>query len=171
MRAHSDVLDACDHGARLLGRAQRHAPPFHLLVRQLAQLQDNLLAELDVAAYVINCAPNMTPALIAERAGPLVRQLRKAHPETPILLVGKCFYQAGYFLPASRNSAVEKNNAVRKAYENLKAAGVGKLSYVDGMALYGDDGEATVDGTHATDLGFMRAADALEPALRKALDL
>ena len=130
-----------------------------------------LLAELDAAAYVINCAPNMTPDVIAECAGPLVRQLRTAHPDTPILLVGQCFYQAGYFLPASRNSAVDKNDAVRKAYENLKAAGVGKLSFVDGMALYGDDGEATVDGTHATDLGFMRAADALESALRQALGL
>jgi lysophospholipase L1-like esterase len=33
----------------------------------------------------------------------------------------------------------------------------------------GSDGEATVDGTHPTDLGFMRMADAIEPTLHRAL--
>ena len=32
-------------------------------------------------------------------------------------------------------------------------------------------GEATVDGTHPTDLGFARMADAIEPTLRRALKL
>jgi lysophospholipase L1-like esterase len=35
--------------------------------------------------------------------------------------------------------------------------------------LYGHDGEATVDGVHPTDVGFMRMAAVLEPAIRKAL--
>jgi len=35
--------------------------------------------------------------------------------------------------------------------------------------LLGHDEEATVDGTHPTDLGFMRMADAMEPILRQAL--
>ena len=30
-------------------------------------------------------------------------------------------------------------------------------------------GEGTVDGTHPTDLGFLRMADAIEPTLRRAL--
>jgi len=37
--------------------------------------------------------------------------------------------------------------------------------------LLGHDQEATVDGTHPTDLGFMRMADAMEPVLRKALGI
>jgi hypothetical protein len=36
---------------------------------------------------------------------------------------------------------------------------------VPGDPLFGDDGEATVDGTHATDLGFLRLAQALAPVL------
>ena len=35
--------------------------------------------------------------------------------------------------------------------------------------LYGSDGEATVDGTHATDLGFLRMAEAVGPVLAQAL--
>jgi hypothetical protein len=30
----------------------------------------------------------------------------------------------------------------------------------------GDDGEATVDGIHPTDVGFLRIARAMEPILR-----
>jgi lysophospholipase L1-like esterase len=43
------------------------------------------------------------------------------------------------------------------------------LHYVPGESLLGEDGEATVDGTHPTDVGFLRIADALEPVLRKAM--
>ena len=43
------------------------------------------------------------------------------------------------------------------------------MVYVPGDGLLGDDGEAAVDASHPTDLGFVRQADALEPVLRKAL--
>jgi len=35
--------------------------------------------------------------------------------------------------------------------------------------MLGDDGEATVDGIHFTDLGMMRYADLLYPVLRRVL--
>jgi len=128
-----------------------------------------LLAELDASAYVLDCAPNMSPVLVTERTEPFVKALRKARPNTPIILVENIQYQAGAFLPGPRQSYVDKNNALRAAYERLKAEGVTGLHYVPCDALLGDDGEATVDGTHPNDLGFMRMADALEPALRSAL--
>ena len=62
-----------------------------------------------------------------------------------------------------------KNAAFRAAYEQLVADGVAGLTYVEGEPLLGDDGEATVDGTHATDVGFLRMAEALTPILRGVL--
>ena len=41
--------------------------------------------------------------------------------------------------------------------------------YLPGSVQLGDDGEDTVDGSHPTDLGFMRMADAFAPVLTKAL--
>jgi len=43
------------------------------------------------------------------------------------------------------------------------------LVYVEGEHLLGDDGEAATDGSHPSDLGMMRMADALEPVLRPLL--
>lgn len=44
-----------------------------------------------------------------------------------------------------------------------------KLWLVPGDTLLGDDGDTTVDGTHPTDVGFIRMAEAIEPTLREAL--
>lgn len=128
-----------------------------------------LLCELDVAVYVLDCLPNMTAEMVRDRVPPFVRRLREAHPRTPILLVENLTYQNAHFLPASREQLVAKNEALRTAYRRLVASGVTGLLYVPGGALIGGDGEATVDGAHPTDLGFVRIADSLEPVLRAAL--
>ena len=39
------------------------------------------LGQMEAAVYVIDCLPNMSPALVRERCGPLVRQLRAARPD------------------------------------------------------------------------------------------
>jgi lysophospholipase L1-like esterase len=124
-----------------------------------------LLAELDPSAYVIDCLPNMAGPLVAERTEPLVRQLRAAHPETPILLVEDRTYTYAPFLKSARERHAGSRGALRKAYENLKAAGVKELRYLEGDLLLGEDGEGATDGSHPNDLGMMRYADAYEKAL------
>jgi len=128
-----------------------------------------LVAEVEAAVYVLDCLPNLTPQEVTERVEPFVKALRAARPGTPIVLVENISYQAGTFLPGPREAYTAKNDALRAAHERLTAAGVTGLTYVPGAALLGDDGEATVDGTHPTDLGFQRMADALEPVLRGVL--
>ena len=125
-----------------------------------------LIAELDASAYVIDCLPNMSAAQVAERTEPLVRIIRKARPTTPIVLVEDRTYQNAWLLPGPRRRNDTSRAALRKAYENLLKAKVEGLHYVKGEGLLGDDGEATVDSSHPTDLGFVRMADALEPVLK-----
>lgn len=129
-----------------------------------------LIAEVDAAVYVLDCVPNMSPEMITERTEPFVTALRAARPDTPIVLVENIAYQAGAFLPGAKASYTDKNTALRAAYERLTEKGVTGLFYLPGETLLGNDGEATVDGTHPTDLGFQRMADAFEPVLRKALE-
>jgi lysophospholipase L1-like esterase len=126
--------------------------------------------EVDASIFVLDCCPNMGPELISERTEPTVNAFREAHPHTPIVLVENIKYQAGAFLPAKREAYESKNAALRAAYDRLIAAGVEDLYYIPCDDLLGDDGEATVDGTHATDIGFLRMAEAMAPTLRKILD-
>ena len=44
------------------------------------------------------------------------------------------------------------------------------ITFLDGSDFYGDRfDECTVDGRHATDLGFMKIADAVTPVLERLL--
>ncbi len=128
-----------------------------------------LIAPLDVSVYVIDCLPNMTPELVGERTEPLVRALQAAHPETPIVLVENTIYEYSWFVAKQAKAIKDRNDALRSAYERLVRAGVKNLYYVRGEGLLGDDGEATVDGGHATDLGFLRMAEAIAPQLKKII--
>jgi len=128
-----------------------------------------LLAEVDAAAYVLDPLPNMQAEEVAERIEPFVAILRAARAAVPIVLVESVAYQDRAHVPARRQRNAASNAALAAAYRRMLDAGVTGLHYVEGDALLGGDGEATVDGTHATDLGFMRIADALEPVLRALL--
>ena len=129
----------------------------------------DLLGELDAAAYVIDCLPNMNAALVTERAVPLVKQLRAARPETPIILVEDRRFSNDWITPDKHRFHDDNHAALKKAYDELVAAGVKGLSYIPGDHLYGDDSEGSTDASHASDLGFMRQADIFEPVLRAAL--
>jgi lysophospholipase L1-like esterase len=128
-----------------------------------------LLAELDPSVYVLDPLPNMTAERVKERIEPFVQVLRQNHPATPIVLVENVHYPDGDFVAPRRQRYVSANAELHQAYERLRKSGVRNLFYVRAENLLGDDGDATVDGTHPTDLGFERMADALEPVLRRAL--
>jgi hypothetical protein len=131
----------------------------------------SLLAEIEAAAYVIDCAPNMTAELIAERAADFVRVLRaNAEGVPPIILVENIAYQHAWFSPATRENYLAKNTALRAAFDTLRLEGVAGLVYVRADHLLGNDHEATVDGTHPTDIGFTRMAAVLAPVIREALE-
>ncbi len=127
------------------------------------------LVQLDAAAYVIDCLPNMQPAQVAEKCVPLVRQLRAAKPGTPIILVEDRRFTNDWITPAKHKFHTDNHAALRAAHETLVAEGVKNLHYIKGDTLYGDDTEGATDASHASDLGFMRQAEAFLPVLRKAL--
>lgn len=128
-----------------------------------------LFAELDPAVYVLDCLPNMSAAEVTERVEPFVEALRKAHPETPILLVEDRSYTDAFLVASKRQRNTDSRAALRGAYERLTSAGTKRLAYLAGEDLLGADGEGTVDSSHPTDLGFVRQADAFEKALRSLL--
>jgi lysophospholipase L1-like esterase len=130
----------------------------------------DFLLELDPAVYVIDCLPNMGGTQVEERAEPLVRQLRAARPQTPIVLVEDRTYANTPFLPDRQKRHEAKRTALRNAYESLNKAGFQKLYYIEGESLLGKDRDDTTDGSHPSDLGFFRQANAFEPVLKAALE-
>ncbi|MFH0921544.1 MAG: SGNH/GDSL hydrolase family protein [Fibrobacterota bacterium] len=128
-----------------------------------------LLAELDPALYVIDCLPNLKPTEVTERMAPFVRTLRKSHPKTPILLVDTPDYQQAFLVKKSSERMLGSRMNLKTEFNKLKDEGLENIFYLPGENLFGSDGEATVDGTHPSDLGFVRQAAVMEPVIRKIL--
>lgn len=128
-----------------------------------------LLTEIDASVYIIDCCPNLAGEQVAERTEPLVDILRSKHPETPILLVEDRIYADAFIVPARRTRNEGNQAALRDAYHRLRKRGVKHLYYLEGDKLLGADGEDTVDGSHPTDLGFVRQADAFQAVLKPIL--
>jgi lysophospholipase L1-like esterase len=129
-----------------------------------------LLTEIDAAAYVIDCLPNLsTGAEVEERTPRLVEIIRRQRPAAPIILVENIRYPDIFIEERKSKIYREKNAALRRVYRQLQSQKVKNVYYVANENLLGSDGEATIDGFHPTDLGFVRMADIFAPILRKLL--
>ncbi len=126
---------------------------------------------LDAAAFVVDCLPNMSTRLVAERTEPLVAQLRAKRPTTPILLVEDRTFASAWFHDARRKEHAARRQALRAAHANLVAAGDRNVHLLAGDGLLGNDNDndGTTDGSHPNDLGMLRMAEAVDAALRPLL--
>ena len=128
-----------------------------------------LLCKVDAAVYVIDCSPNMGPTDIRQKCPVLVKMLRAARPQTPIVLVEDRRMTNSWIRPDREKFHTENHAALRECFEALKKEGVEKLYYIPADHMLGDDAEGATDGSHPSDLGFMRQSDAFEPVLKQAL--
>ena len=129
----------------------------------------SLLVELNPCVFVIDCLPNMNESTVSERAIPLVKKIRETHEKTPILLVEDRSFTSTRFFPARKQRHQKNRIALKNAFKELQNLGIKNIFYLDGDNLLGQDGEAATDGSHPSDLGMVRYADAYEPALRAIL--
>lgn len=129
----------------------------------------DLLAEIDAAVYVLDAFPNMNAGLINSNFEHFVRTLRKAHPEPPIVIVEDRAFANTDYQPTRQVHYQNTRAVIKLIYDRLVDSGVGNLYFVPRDELFGTDFEATVDGSHPTDLGMVRYSDILEPVLREAL--
>jgi hypothetical protein len=95
------------------------------------------LLKIDAAVFIIDCNWNMRASEIALKTAPLVRQLRAARPEAPIILAEGTPDGLNWVLPSDAPGHQEQNNqALRAAYAGLKADGVPNLHYVESASLF-----------------------------------
>jgi hypothetical protein len=111
----------------------------------------------------------MEPKEVRQKCVPLVKQLRALRPDVPIILVEDRRYPNAWIRPERDQQHTANHRALRECFEALQKEGIAHLHYLAGDDLFGRDGEGSTDGSHPSDLGFMRQADQFEPVLRAAL--
>lgn len=120
-----------------------------------------LISGIKASFYVIDCLPNMTAKQVTDSVIPLARAIRSKNPNTPIVFVENVEYTRAIFQASLLNSMNEKNQALKTEFNKLVQEGMKDLIYISAKGSIGTDNEGTVDGTHLTDLGFIRYADYL----------
>lgn len=123
----------------------------------------------DPALYVMDYAPNAWDYLIREKGEQFFRIVRDAHPDVPVIFIEDVIFPHTIFDPVILNEVTKKNIAQRELFEKLKKQGEKQIYYIKAEGMIGDDGEATVDEYHFTDLGMMRYVDHVLPTIKKAL--
>ncbi|HRO68920.1 MAG TPA: SGNH/GDSL hydrolase family protein [Chitinophagaceae bacterium] len=120
-----------------------------------------LMADTDAAIYVVDCVPNMTQEHLKTNMLPLVEIIRAKRKSTPIVFVEGTIMEKSFLDDSLRKELNYKNAVLRQQFQQLVERGYVNIYYIESKGALGDDHEATVDGVHFTDLGFLRFADFL----------
>ena len=123
----------------------------------------------DPGVFVIDCIPNSSDKLIAEKGEAFFRVLRDAHPDVPVIFVEDPIFPRTAFDTKLDEEVVGRNIALTALFKKLKKAGEKKIYYVSAEKMLGFDGDATVDGSHFTDVGMLRYVENMMPTMKKAL--
>lgn len=137
-------------------------------------LLDMEIAELmasveDPGLYVLDYAPNAFADMIDANGEKFFRVIRDAHPDVPVIFIEDVIFPHTIFDNEILAEVTSKNEAQKRLFLKLKKAGEKKIYYISAEGMIGDDGEATVDVIHFTDLGMMRYVDHVLPTIKKAL--
>ena len=132
------------------------------------EVAEVIAAVPDPGLIVLDFVPNVNEAQIDTLMIPFFEIIRSAHPEVPFIFVEDPDFPHKRFDKKAREQVDRRNAMMKERYEKL-AAKYGNLHYVPADLIIGTDHEATVDGIHFTDLGFVRFADHLEPLMRRVM--
>ncbi|MBB4037780.1 hypothetical protein GGR21_003701 [Dysgonomonas hofstadii] len=125
-----------------------------------------VVAGVDASLFILDFVPNASVKEIEEKADKFYSIIRNRHPGTPILFVEDPVFTHTLFDTRIEKEVNDKNKALHVFFDSLKARGEKNIHLLSSQNMLGDDGEATVDGIHFTDLGFMRYAELLFPKIK-----
>ena len=136
-----------------------------------------LIASLELSAFVMDYDHNAPDPEHLERTHEKFFQIiRDRRPSLPVVFMSmpNTDFNPGFECTHDYASYAERRkNIIERTYLNALGKGDMNVYFIDGASLFGlkDRDACTVDSCHPNDLGFLRMADALEPVLRRALNI
>lgn len=112
---------------------------------------------------LLDFVPNVGVKEIEEKMEIFYRIIRNKLPDVPIVFIENPEYPRSKFNLEEQRLIREKNEALNWVFNRLKQSGEKNIKLISSKGMIGTDNEATVDGAHFTDLGFIRYAEHLLP--------
>jgi lysophospholipase L1-like esterase len=126
-----------------------------------------IIAAREAALIILDFVPNASVQQMQEKMEQFYDIIRAKQPLTPILFIEDPPFPSGRYNRVLQREVEDKNKTVREIFDRIKAKGDAFIEFIPSEPMIGADCEATVDGIHFTDLGFMRYAGYLEPYIKK----
>ncbi len=123
------------------------------------------LNTIDFSVFIMDYDHNApSPKHLLETHESFFKRIRKAHPNTPILLLSKPDFKG-------TEEDLERRTIVRQTYNNAVSAGDKNVYYIDSATYFSqkDRNLCFVDGVHPNDLGFYRMAECILPVMKEML--
>ncbi|MGI6166735.1 MAG: SGNH/GDSL hydrolase family protein [Eubacteriales bacterium] len=124
------------------------------------------LASLDMLAFISDYDHNAPNAgHLAKTHFRLYSIIRERHPDIPYIMLSR----PGFTYNIS--DSIARRDVIIDTYRRARELGDKNVYYIDGEGIFRgpDEDLCTVDGTHPTDVGFLKIADALHRILVRAL--
>jgi hypothetical protein len=128
-----------------------------------------LMTHRNPSVIVMDFIPNVSASMLNERIERFMSIIEDKIPGVQILFIEHVPFPLAEFNLKKGEWVEESNEALRKAFRELKKKGYQNLHYLKSEYLLGEDGESTVDGEHFTDLGFDRFAKGIYPVVKKLI--
>lgn len=135
---------------------------------QLDYEMAELIGSFDSPLYILDFMPNVETDQVNEKLEKFYHIIRTKAPETTILFIENPIFPQATYDTYIRKQIDSKNEALNNIFNKLKEKDP-NIFLIPSHNVIGYDMEATVDGIHFTDLGFMRYAEYLLPILQTHL--
>ncbi len=124
------------------------------------------MAGLDMSMFISDYDHNAPDAAyLRDTHYRLYSTIREKKPDLPIILVSK----PDFYL--NEKTGADRREVIEDTFRAARAAGDKNVWYIDGDGLCrgADEDSCTADGSHPTDLGFMKMADSIGRIMRRVL--
>lgn len=128
-----------------------------------------VIAEVDASVFVLDFVPNASVEQMKERMETFYRIIRSKHPDTPVIFIEDPIFTHTLYDERIAKEVQRKNGTLKEIFNQLKKENEKNIIFISSKNMLGEDGEATIDGIHFTDLGMMRYADLVCPIIKKAI--
>ena len=128
-----------------------------------------VISEVDASVFILDFVPNASVEQMKERMETFYRIIRSKHPDTPIIFIEDPIFTHTRYDERIAKEVQRKNDTLKEIFNRLKKEDEKNIIFISSKNMLGEDGEATVDGVHFTDLGMTRYADLVCPIKKKAI--
>ncbi|MBO5374855.1 MAG: hypothetical protein J6A54_05365 [Clostridia bacterium] len=131
------------------------------------QTMANYIKNLDMSIFVMDYDHNApTPEHLEKTHEPFFKTIREANPTLPVVMMSKPDFDNG------KEENIRRREIIKKTYKNAIDNGDKNVYFIDGETFFGNTERSicTAEGTHPTDLGFMRMAEVIYPVLKSILE-